>query len=260
MGNQSFANQRLGLQISAGTGLFSRGSLVLSNSNGISFGVANSASSLVITATVAGNQISAGAASVSNGTIVFSNSNNITFGMIGSTVTAQTVGTYSLVQGPFPNAQGGIGVSSVTAYVQRIMIPFYFNATSLGILGSCVTILGAPPNLTINFGVYTMTGSTASLVTSASTTGQAPFGGLGIYPIGTISFTPGEYLLYVHMTGTAATGYSYSGYTGNIQATSTIDWFDNGFVTNTTPPVSFHVSEVLYSNASNYPTFKLIGS
>ena len=88
--------------ISAGTTLVSSGTVVFSNSNGVSFGV----NGQTITATVitSGMGLSAGTQSVSTGTVIFSNSNNVSFGMAGSqTVTAtasfnqtnQTVGLYA---------------------------------------------------------------------------------------------------------------------------------------------------------------------
>lgn len=87
---QGFPSQRLGVNISAGTGLAQTGTVVLSNSNGITFGMQLSASSLVITGSVGGGAaISAGTTQMTAGTAVFSNSNGISFGLNGSTLTAQ---------------------------------------------------------------------------------------------------------------------------------------------------------------------------
>lgn len=91
--------------ISAGAGSISAGTVVFSNSNGVTFGLNGS----TVTASVAaggggGAGISAGTQSVSTGTVVFSNSNGITFGMSGSSrVTAShnglTAGIQSLSAG-----------------------------------------------------------------------------------------------------------------------------------------------------------------
>lgn len=75
-------------QISAGTQAQSTGSIVFSNSNGLSFGL--DAGTITGSYTVPAVPpetpfgISAGTQSVSTGTLVFSNSNGITFGMSGS--------------------------------------------------------------------------------------------------------------------------------------------------------------------------------
>lgn len=98
-GTTNFAN----LSVSAGTTSGSLGSLVFSNSNGVSFGLNGS----TITASAAGGgggaAISAGTQSTNGGTVVFSNSNNISFGMSNSSVitasysqSADTIGLYAL--------------------------------------------------------------------------------------------------------------------------------------------------------------------
>lgn len=97
-GTTNFAN----LSVSAGTTSGSLGSLVFSNSNGVSFGLNGS----TITASAAaggGAALSAAGSSQNAGTVVFSNSNGVSFGMNGSTITAsaalqsnQTLGLYAL--------------------------------------------------------------------------------------------------------------------------------------------------------------------
>lgn len=97
-GTTNFAN----LSVSAGTTSGSLGSLVFSNSNGVTFGLNGS----TITASAAGGAgaaISAGTQSTNGGTIVFSNSNGVSFGMSNSSVITasaaaalSTVGLYAL--------------------------------------------------------------------------------------------------------------------------------------------------------------------
>jgi hypothetical protein len=94
-----------GAAISAAGSSQSAGTIVFSNSNGVSFGMNGS----TVTASVGGaaaGSISAGTTSVALGQVVFSNSNNMSFGLNGSTVTGQ----------PFLNVTGANG-SSVNATV-----------------------------------------------------------------------------------------------------------------------------------------------
>src|SRR5258706_6236596 len=78
------------LAVSASGNSVSQGTVVFSNSNNVSFGMAGS--TITASAGVAGGGgvgISAGTQSVSTGTVRFSNSNGVTFAMAGSaTVTA----------------------------------------------------------------------------------------------------------------------------------------------------------------------------
>jgi hypothetical protein len=70
--------------LSAGTQLATSGSVVLSNSNNVSFGMSGSSQ---ITASAAWN-MSAGTTSQNLSSVTFSNSNNLSFGLSGSVVTA----------------------------------------------------------------------------------------------------------------------------------------------------------------------------
>lgn len=104
--------------ISAGAASVGAGTVVFSNSNGVSFGVNGS----TVTASVAaggggGAGISAGTQSVSTGTVVFSNSNGVTFGMSGSSrITAShnglTAGIQSLSAGTTRATAGEVVLSN----------------------------------------------------------------------------------------------------------------------------------------------------
>jgi hypothetical protein len=75
-----------GVFIAGGTETATGGTVVFSNSNGVSFGLSNST---VMTASVdAIKSISAGTTMATNGQVVFSNSNNVSFGLDGNTLTA----------------------------------------------------------------------------------------------------------------------------------------------------------------------------
>jgi len=88
-----------GVNISAGTQLATSGTVIFSNSNGVTFGMSDSS---VITASVAAGgggitniNISAGTTSNNLSNLVFSNSNGVSFGLDGSTITANHNGLTS---------------------------------------------------------------------------------------------------------------------------------------------------------------------
>lgn len=87
------AHQRLGVNIAANTVLANSGTVVFSNSGGFVWGMLTSGSSLVVTASAGFGagilSISAGTTQITSGTAVFSNSGGISFGMSGQTITAQ---------------------------------------------------------------------------------------------------------------------------------------------------------------------------
>jgi hypothetical protein len=87
------AHPRLGVNIAANAVIANSGTVVFSNSGGFVWGMLSSGSSLVVTASAgfgaAIQSISAGAAQVTSGTVVLSNSGGISFGVSGQTVTAQ---------------------------------------------------------------------------------------------------------------------------------------------------------------------------
>lgn len=93
--------------VSAGTAAITSGTIIFSNSNGVSFG----ANGQTITASFSnaaggGAAISAGGNSQSTGTVIFSNSNGLTFGLNAGTLTASHNGLTSQSNQAF-SAQGG---------------------------------------------------------------------------------------------------------------------------------------------------------
>lgn len=79
--------------ISAGTQSVSSGTVVFSNSNGISFGMSGSSRVTASYTVPSVPALSAGSQSANSGTIVFANSNGLTFGMSGS---SQITGSYTV--------------------------------------------------------------------------------------------------------------------------------------------------------------------
>lgn len=125
-----------GVALSAGANSVSNGTVVFSNSNGLSFGLNGStvtASHNGLTTQTVQTQsniagISAGANSVGTGTVVFSNSHNLSFGLNGQTVT----GSASYSQSTAP---GAIAAGTQTATSGTIVFSDS-NGISFGLSGS----------------------------------------------------------------------------------------------------------------------------
>src|ERR1700674_5120038 len=138
---QGFPSQRLGINLSAGTGNAQTGTAVLSNSNGFTFGMFTSASSYIITLSGDGvRSISAGTTNATGSVIVFSNSNGFSFGINGGTLT---------IAGPtmhfFDNAKGlnspilaQTATTGVNLSFQRISVPDQISATRMDLLGHII--------------------------------------------------------------------------------------------------------------------------
>jgi hypothetical protein len=125
-----------GVALSAGANSVSNGTVVFSNSNGLSFGLNGStvtASHNGLTTQTVQTQsniagISAGANSVGTGTVVFSNSHNMSFGLNGQTIT----GSASYSQSTAP---GAIAAGTQTATSGTIVFSDS-NGISFGLSGS----------------------------------------------------------------------------------------------------------------------------
>ena len=199
--------------ISAGTQSVSTGTVVFSNSNGVTFGMSGSSR---ITATVdAIKSISAGTTRITSGEAVFSNSNGFSFGVNGQTITA----TYERRVTAFSQwAEFGtnFSISNATLSLQKVSMPMHLSATRAVVLMDLTGNSGSTGALTVSMAVYTLSGSTASLASSASrqiswtsgseTTASSIYGGvsgtryrtLGI----NVSMTPGDYLFGFHFRTT----------------------------------------------------------
>lgn len=145
-----------GVALSAGANSVSNGTVVFSNSNGLSFGLNGStvtASHNGLTTQTVQTQsniagISAGANSVGTGTVVFSNSNNLSFGLNGQTVT----GSASYSQSTAP---GAIAAGTQTATSGTIVFSDS-NGISFGLSGST--------RITASYTVPTQSVQTQSLI------------------------------------------------------------------------------------------------
>lgn len=269
----------------AGTQTATSGTVVFSNSNGISFGMSNSS---VITASAdAVRSISAGTTNATGNQIVFSNSNGISFGANGATITAQLPSVkywddrHDFVQSI---AYGNHSSVSLNLLLQRISLPFQLSATELDFVGSLVDGGSGVATHTFSAGIYTFSGSTASSVSSASisfsyaagstTTGAFYGAESGVrwrsIGLGTWNVTPGEYLLgfLISNTNSALSWILFGGSSLSLNAApgggNYSAYFADGiFSTGTNAfPASIHLSAVVQtgSQAQGQPYIRLIGS
>jgi len=196
--------------ISAGTQSVSTGTLIFANSNGVTFGMSGSSQ---ITASYSQSTAPAGIAvagsTITNGTVLFSNANSVTFGMAGSTITASVAGGgpaisyWDNVPGPYWLSAAGQANPATplgNMVVFRLLIPNQISATRVDYLGA---FLNANHTGSVYYQLFTMSGSTASLVSSATGTVsfpaavQDPFANGRSLALGTWNVTPGEYLMAI---------------------------------------------------------------
>lgn len=204
--NALFAGSVGPAAISAGTQLASSGTVVFSNSNNVSFGMSNSS---VVTAVALVN-VSAGTTSNGLSAIVFNDANGVSFGLNGSTLTA-SVSPAAATGSVFAFSQDADFVTNFPASqaavsFQKLSLALDLSATQLAILAAVsATTSGA---VTVSHAVYTMSGTAASLASSASrafswvagtaTTASSLYGGVSGTRYRTVpvdyAMTPGDYL------------------------------------------------------------------
>jgi len=292
--------------ISGGTTLATGPSIVFSNSNNISFGIN-------------GNTVTASASFAGTGTQVALGVSNI-----GNTSgnTGTTVGTYVLAAGDGitlsqSTAAGSLATLSImlsaplisytenyrmadllngdfligSIFLQHYVIPnVRLNATQMDMMVNISNSANAGATLSYRVGVYTLSGSTASLASSASRviSYNSTLGGSSSYTnvsnwrmhsiaLGTWSFTPGDYLLAFWVsTSSALTNGSYSFRNGrnltNLaepHSTGNYSKYWNAmgaFIsTSSNLPASIHLSQHMVTFASNvevpqYPWVQIAGT
>ena len=215
----SFAQSMAPAAISAGTTLASSGTVVFSNSNGVSFGLAGNTVTASVASTQASVNLSAGTTSNLASAFTFSNSNNVSFGLNDSIVTASaafaaaTVTAFSQDAGFVTNFVAGQGSLSL----QKLSLALNLQATQLVLIADFNGQSGASGAVTISHGVYTLSGETARLASSAArmiswgsgsaTSASTQFGGVSGTRYRTIDvsygMTPGDYLFawWIQTTG-----------------------------------------------------------
>lgn len=141
--------------LAAGTQTATSGTVVFSNSNGVTFGMNGSS---VVTASVnaagGGVALNAGTQTATSGTVVFSNSNNVSFGMSGSTRVT---------------ASAEINVSAGTTSNNLSALTFSnSNGISFGLNGSVITASAAGGGGGIAAAAGTQTATSGTVVFSNS--------------------------------------------------------------------------------------------
>lgn len=156
-----------GVGLSAGTQSVSTGTVVLSNSNNITFGMSGSSR---VTASYAFN-VSGGTTSNNLNALTFSNSNGVSFGLNGSTLTGSVATSLTNI-----NVSAGTTSNNLSAVVFSNA-----NGVSFGLNGSTVTGSVVPGAATLSvFAVGNTTQSSSGTVPS----GNVSFNGLGAISMG----------------------------------------------------------------------------
>jgi len=126
-----------------------------------------------------------GANSITSGTAVFSNSNGVSFGFNGQTITASIAGgaaqsTLSRFEAPTAvfSSLGVMANSSLS--IQHEYVPFYVTGTAAKLAASLTVATftsasTASVNYSLSMGIYTLNGSTLSLITQSSGTANNGF-------------------------------------------------------------------------------------
>ena len=233
--------------IAAGTQTGSTGTIVFSNSNGITFGMSGSSQVTASASAISGVRLQAGTGTIgySPNTIIFQDSNGYSWG----TSNVGGLPVITINGGPgitFWDASAAGELAAVSAEVtrllfQRVNIPNQLLATRAQLMLNISNSNSAGGTVAFSFGVYTMSGSTASLASSASRTfaynstlagsSYTDLNGTRYrsMTLGTWSLTPGDYLLALQFRlTTALTSGSYSWIGGHNLS---VDGFDYGTAT-----------------------------
>jgi hypothetical protein len=235
----------------------------------------------------------AGTTGTTQGTYVLAGGNNITLSQstaAGSLATVTISGaaqaTGSLFQHPQADWHAtNFTISNATFSLQKASFPAYMTATRLQLLMDLTGNSGSSGALTISIGAYTLSGSTASLSTSASrqiswtsgsdTSASSRYGGVSGTRYRTlewnVTMTPGDYLFGVWFRTTnngtwRAFGPQAVSIVGALDAAETNVFLDGTSVSSftTAMPVSIDVTNASYARtgaaALRQPGFLLAGT
>lgn len=216
--------------------------------------------------------------------VTFSNTMGLSFGMNGSTISASlpSVQWYEN-QGGAPAFVNSAAQNSGAANVsfQRFSVPYQLEATRLDYIGHLSVNGSQAYSSTMRVALYTMSGSTAGVVATASGTDGAAAGQYTNHSgtrmrsvgLGTWALTPGEYALgMVHsINGPAGTtgsvsifGESNIAMLANPGGAAVTDYFAEGILlaASSAPPPTIQLSEVNGSHAAAgaMPYFRLVGT
>lgn len=266
--------------LSAGSVQATNGTVVFSNSNGITFGMSGS----TVTATVT--------------SLSFANTNsmgNVTFGTSNaSVVTAQVISTVSFLEIP---SGGGAGLAANAVQAssnapnlsfQRMIVPARMSATQLDFIAHLTVAGSTAGSFTASFAVYTLSKSTLSSVSSGSVAvtfnsgtsnaasiygGQSGTRWRSIQPLVFVGLTPGEYMFGFAMSVAGVAGttgsltvYGQSAVSLNAApgAADYTNYFADGIYSVGTGawPASIHLSDINQTgaNALRQPYIRLLGT
>ncbi len=237
-------------------------------------------------------RVSAGTTKGYGTAIALADGGGMEFGYSSHTVTARPTPVKFAEFGQFQSANSVTGSSNaVNLSLQRFNVPAGISATRLDLLAAYSQAASTAGSYTIRLAAYTMSGSTASMVSSASVVVTHSSGGADAtntegysaqsgtqwrsHALGTWNLIPGEYLL-----GVMASINGPAGSTGSMTmwgrsaisiangavlgAANPINHFGGGVFSAGTsaPPASIHISDVnrTGSYALAQPGFRVLGS
>jgi hypothetical protein len=199
------------INVSAGTTSNNLSAVTFSNSNNVSFGLNGSVITASANAVSSQGSINFSAGTTSNNlsAITFANSNGVSFGLNGSTMTGSVlgVGTVSMFSQD-ADFVTHFAVSQAALSLQKLSLAMNLRATECALIADFRGFSNSSGAVTVSHGVYTLSGETASLASSASrvfswtsgsnTAVSSQFGGASGTRYRTIgvnySMTPGDYL------------------------------------------------------------------
>lgn len=211
----SFSQSTAPAAISAGTTLASSGTVAFSNSNNVTFGLNGNTvtASASFVQTQGSIKVSGGTTSSSISALTFSNANNVSFGFDGSNITASASFAAGAAASISVFSQDADFVTNFSAVpgalsIQKLSFPMNLSATQLIALLDLEGASNSSGAMTLSHAVYTLSGSTANLASSASrvftwtsgsaTSASSQYGGVSGTRYRTLavnySMTPGDYL------------------------------------------------------------------
>lgn len=190
------------------------GTYVLVGVGGISLSQVTAAGiatlSISMTQSTAPGAIAAGTQTASSGTVVFSNSNNVSFGMsLSSVITASAGPARVQMMSQWAEFDTNYAINPATISFQKLSMPMSMSITQAAVVLALSGASNSSGALTVSVGLYTMSGSTASLASSATrviswtsgsaTTASSIYGGVSGTRYRTIPLSalvgPGDYLV-----------------------------------------------------------------
>jgi hypothetical protein len=182
--------------ISAGTATASLGTVVFSNSNGVSFGVDGQTVTASIATSLTNINVSAGTASQNLSAIEFVNSNGISFGLDAGTITASHNGLTSQSNQAVSGSNGSATFETVS-FGNSNGMSFYLTN------GSVVGSYTVPTQSAQTVGLYASSQTTGQSSSSTADARSITFVGQGIVSVG---LSQGSYLVSATQSGQAASG------------------------------------------------------